>query len=191
MPLMPRRVMPLLVVLSLTLAAGLNTVTSASSTPVQAAVSAPRIHLDRDHTIVLQRHARMHASRSLARHRLHVWKVRQARRRVLAAQRAARARAAEVRASRAAKAQKAAQRAPAYSGGHDWDAVAQCESGGNWAESTGNGYYGGLQFSLSTWRAYGGAGLPSENSREAQIAVAEKVLAASGPGQWPVCGRYL
>jgi uncharacterized protein YabE (DUF348 family) len=70
-----------------------------------------------------------------------------------------------------------------------WDRIAQCESGGNWAANTGNGYYGGLQFSLSTWRAYGGSGLPSNNSREEQIRIAEKVRAASGGyGAWPVCG---
>ena len=80
--------------------------------------------------------------------------------------------------------------APVYSsGGTVWDAIAQCESGGNWAANTGNGYYGGLQFSLSTWQAYGGSGLPSENSREQQIAIAERVRAASGGyGAWPNCG---
>lgn len=78
----------------------------------------------------------------------------------------------------------------AQASGLNWDSVAQCESGGNWAINTGNGYYGGLQFSASTWRAYGGgAYAPTANgaSREAQIAVAEKVLAAQGPGAWPVC----
>jgi len=70
-----------------------------------------------------------------------------------------------------------------------WDRIAQCESGGNWAANTGNGYYGGLQFSLSTWRAYGGSGLPSDASRDEQIRIAEKVRAASGGyGAWPVCG---
>jgi uncharacterized protein YabE (DUF348 family) len=75
------------------------------------------------------------------------------------------------------------------SGGTVWDAIAQCESGGNWATNTGNGYYGGLQFSLSTWQAYGGSGMPHENSREQQIAVAERVAAAEGGyGAWPHCG---
>jgi uncharacterized protein YabE (DUF348 family) len=80
--------------------------------------------------------------------------------------------------------------APVYSSGSSvWDAIAQCESGGNWAANTGNGYYGGLQFSLSTWQAYGGTGLPSDNSREQQIAIAERVRAASGGyGAWPHCG---
>jgi len=79
---------------------------------------------------------------------------------------------------------------PVYSSGSSvWDAIARCESGGNWAANTGNGYYGGLQFSLGTWQAYGGSGLPSENSREQQIAIAERVRAASGGyGAWPVCG---
>jgi LysM repeat protein len=70
-----------------------------------------------------------------------------------------------------------------------WDKVAQCESGGNWSVNTGNGYYGGLQFSASTWRAYGGSGSASGASREEQIAVAERVLAAQGWGAWPVCSR--
>jgi len=75
------------------------------------------------------------------------------------------------------------------SGGTVWDSIAQCESGGNWAANTGNGYYGGLQFTLSTWHAYGGSGYPNEASRETQIAVAERVRAAEGGyGAWPVCG---
>lgn len=70
-----------------------------------------------------------------------------------------------------------------------WDAIAACESGGNWATNTGNGYYGGLQFSLGTWQAYGGSGMPHQNSREQQIAVAERVRAAEGGyGAWPHCG---
>ncbi|MFL6059866.1 MAG: transglycosylase family protein [Marmoricola sp.] len=74
--------------------------------------------------------------------------------------------------------------------GGAWDRIAQCESGGNWHANTGNGYYGGLQFSLSTWRANGGAGRPDQASREQQIAVAERVRQASGGyGAWPVCGK--
>ncbi|QMU75078.1 LysM peptidoglycan-binding domain-containing protein [Streptacidiphilus sp. PB12-B1b] len=72
-----------------------------------------------------------------------------------------------------------------------WDAVAQCESSGNWSIDTGNGYYGGLQFSASTWDAYGGQQYaPTANlaTQGQQIAVAEKVLASQGPGAWPVCG---
>ena len=70
----------------------------------------------------------------------------------------------------------------------NWDAIAQCESSGNWAANTGNGYYGGLQFTLSTWHAYGGSGMPNQASRDAQIAVAERVLAGQGIHAWPVCG---
>jgi uncharacterized protein YabE (DUF348 family) len=80
-------------------------------------------------------------------------------------------------------------RAPSVASGSAWDKLAQCESGGNWHINTGNGYYGGLQFSLSTWRAYGGSGLPSSHSREQQIAIAKKVQAAAGWGQWPACSR--
>ncbi|MFC1408371.1 transglycosylase family protein [Streptacidiphilus sp. N1-12] len=75
--------------------------------------------------------------------------------------------------------------------GSTWDAVAQCESGGNWSIDTGNGYSGGLQFSPSTWSAYGGdqyAASASQASESQQIAVAEQVLASQGPGAWPVCG---
>jgi resuscitation-promoting factor RpfA len=74
----------------------------------------------------------------------------------------------------------------------NWDAIAQCESGGNWSISTGNGFYGGLQFSAGTWRAYGGtkyASTANKASRSQQIAIAEKVLAGQGIGAWPVCGK--
>lgn len=70
----------------------------------------------------------------------------------------------------------------------DWDAVAACESGGNWATNTGNGFYGGLQFTQSTWRANGGTGNPASASREQQIQVARSVLSTQGIGAWPVCG---
>ncbi|UUU33375.1 LysM peptidoglycan-binding domain-containing protein [Streptomyces sp. CA-210063] len=76
----------------------------------------------------------------------------------------------------------------------EWDAVAQCESGGNWSINTGNGYYGGLQFSASTWAAYGGtqyASTADQASKAQQIATAEKVLAGQGKGAWPVCGTGL
>ena len=74
-----------------------------------------------------------------------------------------------------------------FAGGNTvWDRLAQCESGGNWATNTGNGYYGGLQFSLGTWQAYGGTGLPSQHTRETQIAIATNVRDASGGyGAWP------
>ena len=70
----------------------------------------------------------------------------------------------------------------------DWDRLAQCESGGNWAINTGNGYHGGLQFSASTWQAFGGGQFaPTANlaSREQQIIVAERTLAQQGWGAWP------
>ncbi|MFE2063687.1 transglycosylase family protein [Streptomyces sp. NPDC059467] len=76
----------------------------------------------------------------------------------------------------------------------EWDTVAKCESGGNWSINTGNGYYGGLQFSASTWAAYGGtAYAPQANqaTKAQQITIAEKVLAAQGKGAWPVCGTGL
>jgi resuscitation-promoting factor RpfC len=75
----------------------------------------------------------------------------------------------------------------AYADGMNWDAVAQCESGGNWSANTGNGFYGGLQFKPSTWAANGGAGNPATAPREEQIAVANRVLATQGPGAWPKC----
>lgn len=68
-----------------------------------------------------------------------------------------------------------------------WAAIANCESGGNWATNTGNGYYGGLQFTLSSWRAVGGTGLPSDASAAEQIARAQALEARSGWGNWPVC----
>ncbi|MGW1511703.1 transglycosylase family protein [Streptomyces sp. NPDC002394] len=73
----------------------------------------------------------------------------------------------------------------------EWDTVAQCESGGNWSINTGNGFYGGLQFTNSTWAAFGGtAYAPRADlaSKAQQIAVAEKVLAGQGKGAWPSCG---
>ncbi|UQX01473.1 transglycosylase family protein [Streptomyces sp. RerS4] len=73
----------------------------------------------------------------------------------------------------------------------EWDKVAQCESGGNWAINTGNGYYGGLQFSSSTWAAYGGkayASQANQATKAQQIAIAEKVLKGQGKGAWPHCG---
>jgi LysM repeat protein len=84
--------------------------------------------------------------------------------------------------------------APASAASHDWTGVAQCESGGNWHINTGNGYYGGLQFSQSTWAGYGGTAYASRADLATpaqQIAIAEKVLAGQGIGAWPVCGKYL
>jgi resuscitation-promoting factor RpfB len=82
--------------------------------------------------------------------------------------------------------------APAVGDGGVWDQLAKCEAGGNWAINTGNGYYGGLQFNLGTWQSYGGTGLPSDASRETQIAIATKVRDASGGyGAWPGCAASL
>jgi hypothetical protein len=85
---------------------------------------------------------------------------------------------------------------PAVSSDERWDQLAQCETGGNWAANTGNGFGGGLQFmhqrSYSTWLSFGGgdyAPHPWDASREQQIAVAEKVLASSGFKAWPGCSR--
>ncbi|HEX3816402.1 MAG TPA: transglycosylase family protein [Mycobacteriales bacterium] len=78
----------------------------------------------------------------------------------------------------------------AHADGSVWDNVAQCESTGNWSINTGNGFSGGLQFTQSTWAAYGGTAYAPQAyqaSREQQIAVAQRVLAGQGPGAWPVC----
>lgn len=78
--------------------------------------------------------------------------------------------------------------------GSTWDAIAACESGGNWSTNTGNGYYGGLQFSDSTWDAYGGeayAATADDASRSEQIRIAEKVLAAQGWNAWPSCSQQV
>ena len=80
---------------------------------------------------------------------------------------------------------------PAQASSVNWDAVAQCESGGNWSISTGNGFYGGLQFTRSTWNGFGGGRYASRAdlaTRSEQISVAQRVLAAQGPGAWPTCG---
>ncbi|WP_216210065.1 LysM peptidoglycan-binding domain-containing protein [Amycolatopsis aidingensis] len=78
---------------------------------------------------------------------------------------------------------------PAQADSVNWDAIAQCESGGNWSINTGNGYSGGLQFKDSTWKAYGGTGKAHNASRAEQIRVAERVLDGQGIGAWPVCGK--
>lgn len=85
--------------------------------------------------------------------------------------------------------------APAYASPmrqDPWDLVAQCESGGNWTINTGNGYYGGLQFSPRTWQSFGGgafAATADGATRSQQIAIAEKVLRAQGWKAWPTCSR--
>jgi uncharacterized protein YabE (DUF348 family) len=83
---------------------------------------------------------------------------------------------------------------PANTSGLNWDAVAACESGGNWAINTGNGFYGGLQFDSGTWLSNGGgAYAPRADlaSREQQIAIATKLYNARGASPWPVCGQRL
>jgi nucleoid-associated protein YgaU len=72
-----------------------------------------------------------------------------------------------------------------------WDKLAQCEASGNWHINTGNGYYGGLQFSMGTWRAHGGSGNPARASKSKQIQIAEKVLGSQGWGAWPSCSSRL
>lgn len=84
--------------------------------------------------------------------------------------------------------------APAVAGGSVWDAIAACESGGNWSINTGNGYHGGLQFNQGTWAAYGGtayAPTADQATREQQIAIAERTQAAQGWGAWPACTAKL
>lgn len=76
-------------------------------------------------------------------------------------------------------------------GGSVWDQLAQCESGGNWAINTGNGFYGGLQFTLSSWQAVGGNGMPNLASREEQIARGQMLQARQGWGAWPACSAKL
>ena len=86
---------------------------------------------------------------------------------------------------------QAAAPAAASSGGANWAAIAACESGGNWSANTGNGFYGGLQFTEQTWLAYGGgqyAASANLATPAEQIAVADRVRAAQGIGAWPVCG---
>lgn len=79
-------------------------------------------------------------------------------------------------------------------GSHDWEAVAQCESTGQWNINSGNGFYGGLQFTQSSWDEFGGgvyAAHPQDATQEQQVEIAENLLAVQGPGAWPVCGTYL
>ena len=80
---------------------------------------------------------------------------------------------------------------PNFAGGSSaWDRIAACESGGNWATNTGNGYYGGLQFNLGTWQAYGGSGLPTRTAARRRSPSPTKVRDASGGyGAWPVLRR--
>lgn len=89
-----------------------------------------------------------------------------------------------------AKPKKPAPAKP-VAGNSVWDRLAQCESGGNWSINTGNGYYGGLQFSARTWRGLGAPGLPHQHSREVQIKYGKILQAKYGWGQWPACSKKL
>ncbi|MBC7581731.1 transglycosylase family protein [Aeromicrobium sp.] len=81
--------------------------------------------------------------------------------------------------------------APTVASGSVWDQLAACEAGGNWSINTGNGYYGGLQFTLSSWQGVGGAGYPNQASREEQILRGQMLQARSGWGAWPACSSRL
>ena len=95
------------------------------------------------------------------------------------------------KAAEPARSPRAVSAAPAVGDGSTWDRLAACEAGGNWAINTGNGYYGGLQFTASSWRAVGGSGLPSDASREEQIMRGQMLQARSGWGAWPACSAKL
>jgi len=75
--------------------------------------------------------------------------------------------------------------------GATWDALAQCESGGNWSINTGNGFYGGLQFTQQSWNGVGMSGSPATASRAQQIEAGERLLAIQGWGAWPACSAKL
>jgi LysM repeat protein len=81
--------------------------------------------------------------------------------------------------------------APTVADGSVWDRLAQCEAGGNWSINTGNGYYGGLQFTLGSWRAVGGSGYPHQASREEQISRGKMLQAIQGWGAWPACTKKM
>ncbi len=81
--------------------------------------------------------------------------------------------------------------APVASASNVWDRLAECESNGNWSINTGNGYYGGLQFSQQSWQAVGGSGLPSQASKAEQISRAQQLHAIQGWGAWPSCASQL
>jgi len=92
---------------------------------------------------------------------------------------------------KASRSRRVTQGSPKLTENSVWDRLATCEAGGNWSINTGNGYYGGLQFSLPSWRAVGGSGLPSNASRREQIAKGKKLQSSQGWGAWPACSRKL
>ncbi len=93
------------------------------------------------------------------------------------------------RSTRSSRHSSAPPRSSPVAGGSAWDRLAQCESGGNWSADTGNGFYGGLQFTTGSWRAAGGAGMPQNASRSTQIQVAQRLQQMQGWGAWPTCSR--
>lgn len=113
------------------------------------------------------------------------------------ARRAAEEKKRQEAAAAAAAKKKALKKAPAaskpnYSGGNTvWDRLAKCEAGGNWSINTGNGYYGGLQFSLSSWRGVGGSGYPHQASKAEQIKRGQILQSRGGWGHWPACSKKL
>ena len=96
---------------------------------------------------------------------------------------------AHVRTSSSRQSSPPRQSTGAASGNTVWDRLAQCESGGNWSANTGNGFYGGLQFTQSSWTAAGGSGSPHNASRSEQIRVAQRLQQMQGWGAWPVCSQ--
>ncbi|MCW2616827.1 MAG: hypothetical protein JWN08_3821 [Frankiales bacterium] len=111
-----------------------------------------------------------------------------------AAAKATVAQLARVRAAKAARASagdRASRSGARTTSTGVWDRLAQCESGGNWSINTGNGYYGGLQFSAGSWRAVGGSGLPHQATKAEQIRRGEILKARAGWGSWPACSREL
>jgi LysM repeat protein len=98
---------------------------------------------------------------------------------------------AEAAAAPATSYTPAASSTTAIAGGSVWDQIAACESGGNWAINTGNGFYGGLQFTLSSWQGVGGSGYPNQASREEQIMRGQMLQARQGWGAWPACSAKL
>ena len=107
-----------------------------------------------------------------------------------AAEAKAAAKAAAERAEQAQTSARSSARTPTNTS-LNWDALADCESGGNWSINTGNGYYGGLQFNLSTWQSNGGSGYPHQASKAEQIRVATVLYNARGASPWPSCGWRL
>jgi LysM repeat protein len=98
-------------------------------------------------------------------------------------------RSSEVRTSSSRHRTSFSRSSGSVASGSVWDRLAQCESGGNWSINTGNGFYGGLQFTQSSWRAAGGSGSPQNASRSEQIRVAQHLQQMQGWGAWPTCSR--